>query len=117
MYACVPIMIINLCVFQLGDPTVEDHISSQYSSLDFDGISEYTQFFSSIMLFQCMCMIVIFLYYRLEYRGCMTRIIQQLSLMMPRTAAKEAFTTTQGLTMKPYESTCKINMSLCHCAA
>lgn len=48
------------CVFQLGDPTIEDHISSQYSSLDFDGISEYTQFFSSIMLFQCMCMVVIF---------------------------------------------------------
>ena len=69
------------------------------------------------MLFQCMCVVVIFLYNCLEFRGCMTRIIQQLSLMMPRTAAKEAFTTIQDLTMKPYESPCKINMSLCHCAA
>ena len=41
----------------------------------------------------------------------MTRIIQQLSLMISRTAAKEALTTTQGLTMKSYESACKIIVS------
>ena len=42
-------MYLQLSCIQLGDPTVEDHISSQYSSLDFDGISEYTQFFSSTL--------------------------------------------------------------------
>ena len=49
---------------------------------------------------------MVVLLFLLEYRGCMTRIIQQLSLMMPRTAAKEALTTTQGLAMKSYESAC-----------
>ena len=60
---------------------------------------------------------MVVLLFLLEYRGCMTRIIQQLSLMMPRTAAKEALTTTQGLAMKSYESACKINVNQCHYVA
>ena len=104
----------HLISIQLGDPTAEDHISSQYSCLDFDGLSEYTQFFSSmvvITLYHYIISLTVFLH--TEYRGCMTRIVQQLSLMMPRTAAKEAITATQGLTMKIYESACKNGETYC----
>lgn len=41
----------------------------------------------------------------IEYRGSMARIVHQLSLMMPRTAAEEAHITTQDLIARTSGST------------
>ena len=38
---------------QLGDPTLSDHISSEYARLDFDGVDEFTLFFSSEHMQSC----------------------------------------------------------------
>lgn len=59
-------------------------MSTQYSSLV---IMKLILFTVSIVL--CFCFA--------EYRGCMSRIVHQLCLMMPRTAAEEAQTITQDL--------------------
>ena len=53
---CINVMWDIYCHMQLGDPTITDHISSEYARLDFDGVDEFTLFFSSEnnCIFQCM---------------------------------------------------------------
>ncbi|XP_064400527.1 exportin-5-like [Halichondria panicea] len=71
-------------LLKVGDPDVYDHVSSEYSRLDFDGADNFMLFFAT-------------------FRGKMVKILSQVSLLVPRTAAVEALTVTEQMVQKKLE--------------